>query len=1115
MEDKNGMALKLAKLANQGKLIVVVGAGVSVGLSKGRIPGWLGLIKNGLLYAKDKGCISPKQFEGWDNILNSDDTDELLSAAEFFSKKIGAPNGALYASWMRDVFQDVSPVDEDLSDSIRLLSRNSVPICTLNYDSLLSKVTGLPPITLNDSAKTHSWVRRELSSILHLHGAWDEPASCILGVRDYSLAGLDPVRQLMQKAISLYSNLLFIGCGDTFSDPNFSALISWLKSHAGSALPNHYALVLDSDVASRNMDQAWSGFVDPIGYGQSHSDLPKFIQSIFSGLKQPVVRKKRIDSEANSRVIDSYKAFLIRDCGQMTIEGVSADMETGQRKFDLERLFVPLKVTLCPPNISASDPERGRKLAEWNFDKKPREFGALLAKEKRIALLALPGGGKSLLLKRLAVAYSSTARRIASEDELPSLELLPILIRCREWREHIQLPISGLLKKMPDLTGQDDLRDLYPSLAPLLKKGKVLLMIDGLDEIHKDSDREIFVENVEKFIEEYPLIRLVVTSREAGFDLVAPKIARFCSRWRIDPLEPEAIESLCSHWHKLMSGDTPSASVESASVAKALVESDSLRRLAENPLLLTMLLVVKHGAGGLPPDRVGLYERAVDVLLDTWNIKGHDPLNSKEAVPQLSYIAYELMCQGKQTATENELLALLSSARETHKNIQRYAKDSPHEFLKRVELRSSLLMEAGFQLESSKTVPFYQFRHLTFQEYLTAVAIVEGHYGKYLQGNDIVAPLDGWLDLDEWKEVIPMVAVLAGKHAEPLIRKLVEMGEHDLKISSEERDLRGSTSDSINTSSAISRLFQCLVEEAEISPELLPRGLRLIFYYARRLHTNHEIGSSWEKLCKGPYGPDLAEEAISRINEQSADPLMWDVITCGSILCHRRGVEYLCSAEGVAEVGNLLNSPEQKSRQMGLLYVAGYFWNKKPGRGDAFLEGVDWDALSRLAVDEDVISWVIAGWVISFSTRINKPKLNNLTDQLDKHIERWLGTFSAEIANQAAYFFVSLAGLPREDWTPKLSVANFDKVKKILGSKNYLNDSDPLEPSYYFGSAILVAYYSKNIIEDRFIGKAISRLKRSQSRSISSTVLRKALDHVEEMVSVPEVRRKKKYVSKK
>ena len=208
-------------------------------------------------------------------------------------------------------------------------------------------------------------------------------------------------------------------------------------------------------------------------------------------------------------------------------------------------------------------------------------------------------------------------------------------------------------------------------------------------------------------------------------------------------------------------------------MAQHLLENASLIRLAENPLLLTMLLVVKHGAGRLPPDRVSLYGRAVEVLLDTWNIKGHDPLSLKEAVPQLAFVAFQLMRAGKQTATEKELLALLEEARECVPQIRRYAKDMPHEFLKRVELRSSLVVEAGHQAEGGRTFPFYQFRHLTFQEYLAAVAAVEGHYTEYNKNDTILTPLGTYLTAEEWKEVVPMAAVLARKQAEPLMAALV------------------------------------------------------------------------------------------------------------------------------------------------------------------------------------------------------------------------------------------------------------------------------------------------------------------------------------------------------
>ena len=91
---------------------------------------------------------------------------------------------------------------------------------------------------------------------------------------------------------------------------------------------------------------------------------------------------------------------------------------------------------------------------------------------------------------------------------------------------------------------------------PLLKKGSILLLVDGLDEIHDDADRATFVENLEKFVTEYPRTRFVVTSREAGFSLVAPTLARVCERWRIAVLQPDAICMLCDYWYRLMVGDS-------------------------------------------------------------------------------------------------------------------------------------------------------------------------------------------------------------------------------------------------------------------------------------------------------------------------------------------------------------------------------------------------------------------------------------------------------------------------------------------------------------------------------------------------------------------------------
>ena len=629
---------RIKESAEQGKLTVIIGSGVSMALTNDTNPSmsWVGLIRSGFAYGVKKDRISKEQSKSWESQLNSKDTDDLLCAAEFVSRKLEAPHGVLYASWLNDVFKSVKPINEKMKNALTSLLRAEIPICTLNYDSLLEHVTGENEINLTETCKVTSWIRREIPGILHLHGSWDAPSSCILGIRDYEATLGNDVRDLIQRSLASFNRLLFIGCGGTFTDPNFSALIKWLREKLKTAAPEHYALVSDEDVNARHADPAWHGFVDPIGYGGSNADLPNFLLKLFPNSKSVVkkvnasIGKIDISSAEHTKVIDKYLTFLLKDCGQMTIEGVRADMDIGQRKFDIERLFVPLKVLPCPPDIPDTDPQREQKLRKWEEqNEKARPFGKVFDKHNRLALLALPGGGKTLLLKRLAVAYADPYRRRASEDVLPDLNVIPVLIRCREWREHIQSPILTILHKLPEITGNPLLAGLREALIPLFKKGRILLLVDGLDEIHIDAHRSIFVDHLETFLEEYKLTRLVVTSREAGFNLVAPCVARFCDRWRVAPLEEKAITTLCNHWQTLMAGNSPQAQAEGLELAQYLSRNNSLRRLAENPLLLTMLLVVKHGAGRLPPDRVSLYSRAVEILLDTWNIKGHDPLTLK------------------------------------------------------------------------------------------------------------------------------------------------------------------------------------------------------------------------------------------------------------------------------------------------------------------------------------------------------------------------------------------------------------------------------------------------------------------------------------------------------
>lgn len=1059
------------------ELIVVVGTGVSISLTNNEFKqlSWTGLIESGFSFGGVKGKITAAQIESWGDQLHSNDIDDVLSAAEFVGRKLGAPSGELYARWLNESFEGVVPKNDGVIEAVKAISNMGVPICTLNYDSLLENVTGLPAISLHDIRKTTAWMRREEHGILHLHGQWQQPESCILGIRDYERTLNSETRDLFQRHLGAFKRLLFVGCGDTFSDPNFSALIDWLKVQFGASTLQHYALVSEQQYSDRHADPTWHGFVDPLSYGDDYSKLSLFLKELFDEkTKTPftseVKVKKGVRTDKDRKLLDSYKEFLIRDCGQMTIEGVNADMDTAQRRFDLEKLFVPLELLPCPPDISLDDPSRQSKLTSWKRqNKEPQSFGEVFNKTKGVALLALPGGGKSLLLKRLAVAYASPDRRLKSNDNLPDVGLVPLLIKCREWRDYIKLPIATLLKSLSDITGQPGLVGLHAALIPLFKQGKILLLVDGLDEIHDDGDRTVFVENLRSFLDQYQETKLVVTSREAGFSLVAPYLATYCEQWRVAPLSSDAIRLLCSHWHKLMVGNSPDALEEASSLGKMLTSNMGLRRLAENPLLLTMLLVVKHGAGRLPPDRVRLYSRAVEVLLDTWNIKGHDALDTKEAIPQLSYIAFELMRAGQQTATEHELLQLLEKARENVPQIKRYAKDTPYQFLKRVELRSSLLLEAGRQVENGRAVPFYQFRHLTFQEYLTALAIVDGNYDGYDSKSPLIKPLSSRLVSDEWKEVIPMTAVLAGKRADSIIKALVHKANLLKRRMDAGKGFAGKQewlSHPNRLPGAVARLVQSLIEEAEAGPETLTEALSLITYFARGCRS----GLDWRALCRGPYAGELLHQAWLLYKNLDSPKDVWVRNSYACFAAYRRPTNHWLGDEGRDEIYNLLSDSSSEKVCLGLMTIVGVLWNgsiRKP-KNNAVVSPQLAGKLESLLFDDDPAIAHVALWTWSLN-------VHNL-DSVDSISEYFLGFFLDNYlqlnfdgeSNLFSFALHSCLGLQRDSWKPMLSAEQVARLQAIplpkVGDPNNKNAS----------AALVVAFHSGSVWSDEQLVSKIS-----------------------------------------
>lgn len=554
---------------------------------------------------------------------------------------------------------------------------------------------------------------------------------------------------------------------------------------------------------------------------------------------------------------EKYFKYLENELGEIHFEGLPTDKEAGIVKMKLENIFVPLHLN------------HGKNTQEDNdggYLTLVREgIGKVLSKNTKLAILAKPGGGKSTLLKRIAIAYAFPSRRSQINDDLPNKNWFPIFFRCRELGDKVTSSITQIINSIPvraEIPSCEESFSLLSSIA--LQSGNALLLIDGLDEISEDKNRMSFVSQLRTFIATYPSINIIVTSREAGFRVIAGSLATYCERYSVANLVESEIRELAGKWHKAIIDDSEHTVKEADKLVDLILKDNRIKVIAGNPLLLTTLLFVKRWAGYLPTKRSVLYQEMIKLLLVTWNVEGHEILDIEEAEPQLAYVAYWMTKRGEQTITTEELNECLINSRKQMPEILGYTKISPPEFIKRVELRSSLLILSGHKrLESGSITAIYEFLHLSFQEYLTAKAIVK----KYIPPDDIdrkvVEIIKPNVNQDNWKEVIPLIAVLLERDTKSLIEFLISESMTIVQSSSNDSITKGE-------SLAPTLLGSCLANEIQIIPDLLEVAIewyaRSYFYLHDRSITgvilNNKFGPVFRNKVKALYAQSLVENAV-------------------------------------------------------------------------------------------------------------------------------------------------------------------------------------------------------------------------------------------------------------
>ncbi|MFN8457144.1 MAG: SUMF1/EgtB/PvdO family nonheme iron enzyme [Anaerolineae bacterium] len=431
-------------------------------------------------------------------------------------------------------------------------------------------------------------------------------------------------------------------------------------------------------------------------------------------------------------------------------------------RLPLVEMYVPLKARIELPEgetwtrqlrlagraVSPAEVEAiGQRLSE------PQPVLELLQQQPGLIILGDPGAGKTTFLKYLALQLATGQGEILHlGNRLPIL--LPLSAYANALAEK-DIPLDRFIPTYYRDRGVD--LPLGPMLNEALEQGGALLLLDGLDEVKEQGQRGLVVERVLDFfgLQQQRGNKFILTSRIVGYREVRPSHPGLAECTLVD-FEAEEISQFISQWtgalERAARGDTPVAAQEALREASELLaateRNPGVQRLAANPLLLTILALMKRQGVTLPERRVELYQKYVETLLKTWNLArglGRPATRDLDVVETLKVLA-PLALWMHQTSPGIGLVKREAMRQELERIYTVRADPAPdkaaRQFLADVREHASLLLERG--------AGEFGFIHLTFQEYLAAVALAQ-------QGQSDIKPvaaaLAAHLEDETWREV--------------------------------------------------------------------------------------------------------------------------------------------------------------------------------------------------------------------------------------------------------------------------------------------------------------------------------------------------------------------------
>jgi len=491
----------------------------------------------------------------------------------------------------------------------------------------------------------------------------------------------------------------------------------------------------------------------------SYDSIADLINQIRAQLDKIIIERKFIEQNANEKHSQTipkavqcdfsrYKEYALTEHRHLAFKGFESTLRV---PINIEQVYVTLHAQIHGKEFCCDTVEGRKGFEAWTHEQDMKRFdmrgafaAALRQCVKDMIILGDPGSGKTTLLKYILIMIIEGK---ALHTLGISSGLIPFFAPLRELKNPDAEDFNSFIKRVCCLESYSITDEIFTNL---LENKQGIILFDGLDEVADKNTRLKVCRWIDKARRNYVHTPFIITSRFAGYtqesrlegsvlelviqDFTPEEVRTFLIKWfkTVEvALNPGKEERLCEE----------KGEKEAKELADNINQSEHIKKLAVNPLMLQIIALIRRDRGtALPQRRVELYKECISVLLEKWDMaKGLNSLISAAEV-RLILQPVALWLHEKEERRSAPLPDIIEIIKKPLSNFGKTI--DPKQLLLNIRDRSGIFM--GYNETE------YGFAHLSFQEYLAAEEI----RNKVTRDNNEIEILIKNYSIRWWREAI-------------------------------------------------------------------------------------------------------------------------------------------------------------------------------------------------------------------------------------------------------------------------------------------------------------------------------------------------------------------------